>query len=373
MIRKYTIFLLLITAAALSAAVTEVKLSYKKVILENHFLTLEFLPDSLGRLDQIQLKSSGKCLLLPRTLTRVSVDPLYGFYRNNSFGLGENFWKNYVADRDGKSRVTRPNQQSIIFENNWYGGLAVNVQRKITLHADETILTCEAEVFNRNQKKNFFLAPWYAFSPAEAENTKLLIPSKGGAKNHVLGNVKYVKYDSIVDGPSGLYCPARNWTATLYPAEKVALAIIIPEKEFFPDGAFYTWHGKDGNINYRSMEVILNKSLLAPLTKRKFSCMLAVFYGMDDIKDITGSTAVDARLADNKLTLVLSPARKLPAGKITVSVKDGRAEKYAEIKTEELSAGRKYEFSFDTEYKKISKITGKLPDGSTFDLLDINN
>ena len=95
----------LTAALTLTAAVQEQVASYRKEFLQNSFMKLEFLPDSLGRLNQISLKSSGRNLLLERTLTRVNVDPLYGFYRNNSFGCGENFWKNYVAQRDGKSRV----------------------------------------------------------------------------------------------------------------------------------------------------------------------------------------------------------------------------------------------------------------------------
>jgi len=369
MMKKFTLFLLLTAAAVLSAAVAEVELSYRKVTLENRFFTLEFLPDSLGRLDQIRLKPSDKCLLLPRTLTRVSVDPLYGFYRNNSFGCGENFWKNYVASRDGKSRVSRPDARSIIFENKWYGGLAVDVKRKVTLAPNETLFFCEAEVFNRDRKKDFFLAPWYAFSPADADSTRLLIPAKGGAKSHTLGNTKFVERDLITDGPSGLYAPARNWVATVYPAEKCALAIIVPPEEFFPDGAFYTWHGKEGTLSYRSMEAVLNKSLLAPQAKRKFSCIFAVFYGITDIKDIAGTTAVDAGSVNGRLILTLSPARRVPAGRITIYVKGDGAEKSAEISTTELFAGRKYGFAFDMQCGKISKITGSLPDGSTFDLL----
>ena len=79
MIRKVALFLIPAMAAATSAAVVEKVTEYRKEVLENRFMMLEFLPDSLGRLNQIILKSTGKKLLIGRTLTKVSVDPLYGF------------------------------------------------------------------------------------------------------------------------------------------------------------------------------------------------------------------------------------------------------------------------------------------------------
>ncbi|MBO7329417.1 MAG: hypothetical protein J6W00_11680 [Lentisphaeria bacterium] len=372
MIRGIVFSLLLATSAVVSAAVTETPAAYRRITLENRFMALEFLPDSLGRVDQITLKSTGKKLLINRTLNKVSVDPLYEFYRNNSFGCGENFWKNYVANRDGRSKVSHPDGQTVVFENKWYGGLSVDLRRTSKLLPDETLFTFEAEVVNRDRKKDFYLAPWYSFTPADAASTRLLIPAKGGRKTHVLGNVKMVQSDIRTDGPSGMFFPVRNWMATLYTAEKIALAIIVPPEEFFPDGAFYTWHGKAGNIAYRSMEAILNGKNLAPGAERRFRCNFAVFYGVKNVLDIAGLTAIDAAISGRNLILTLSPARKIAAGRLIVNIQSEKTVKRFESLLPELIPGKGYDFSFVPDGEKIIRITGKLPDGSEFDLLDVN-
>jgi hypothetical protein len=370
MIRRILGILILAAAAASSAAVTETTESYTKEVLENHFLKLEFLPDSLGRLDQICVKSSGRKLLLTRSLTKVSVDPLYEFYRNNTFGCGENFWKNYVAKRDGKSAVQRPEPQKISFKNNWYGGLAVDVRRTVHLAADESIFTFEAEFFNRDEKKSFYLAPWYSLFPADACSSTLVIPAAGGKKVHTLGNVKIFKTDCLAKNPSGLFAAVRNWAATVYSGEKVVLAMIIPKAEFFPDGAFYSWHGKDRGIAYRTMEGIFNGTTLAPRGKRVTRCYFAVFMGIKGIRDIAGTTAVDVAVGEKNLILTLAPARKVAAGTGIVKISCGNGEKIVKIDLPELSPGRSYDFALAFDGGRITHISGTLPDGSAFDLPD---
>lgn len=359
------------TAVVLSAAVTETPGTYRREILENRLVRLEFLPDSLGRLDQIQLKNSGRKLLLERTVTKVSVDPLYEFFRNNTFGCGENFWKNYVARRDGKSLVARPDAASISFANNWYGALPVNVKRKVILLPDETLFTFEAEVFNRDSKKPFFLAPWYSFFTDDASTSKLLIPAAGGKKSHKLGNANFFPADTIAVNPSGLVSPIDNWAATIYPADKTILAIIVPPEEFFPDGAFYSWHGKSGNKSYYSMEVILNGANLPTGKSRKFRCQFALFSGIDNLLDIAGTTAIDAKISDGKLLLTLAPARKNAAGKMIVNINCSGAKKVVELNIPELLPGKSYTFSAPFDGAGKCRVTGKLPDGSSFDLTDI--
>lgn len=358
----------LIFAVSAVAAVVEKTESYRKIRMENQFLILEFLPESLGRMDQIIFKSTGKKLLIERSLTKVSVDPLYEFYRNNSFGCGENFWKNYVASRDGKSRVTAPDKAHISFENFWYGGLAVNVSRRSELLENETLITFEAEVFNRDEKKSFFLAPWYSLVPDKLENTTLLIPVKGGLKSHALGNVKAFEKDMISQNPKGLLAACRNWVATVYPEEKLVLAVIIPPEEFFPDGAFYSWHGQDGSRNYRSMEVILHGSNLAPGKRRLFRCHFAVFAGMPGIKDIAGTTAVDAAFQGESLILTFAPARKVAGGKMQLKWQCEQKSGTAEVVLPELLPGRSYEFTVNTGGRQLNTLSGSLPDGSEFTL-----
>lgn len=355
----FTVVLALTAVLSTVAAVTEKQDFYRKEILKNHFVELEFLPDSLGRLNQIKWNTSGRKLLLERTLTRVSVDPLYEFYRNNSFGCGENFWKNYVAQRDGKSKVIRQDANSITFENKWYGGLPVDLRRRSVLLPESTIWVFEAEVFNRGQKP-FYLALWYSLTPADASNTILQIPAAGGKNKHALGNVTILSKDTVISEKSGLFVPARNWMATVYPAEKIVLAMIAPPEEFFPDGGFYTWFGEDNKIKYRSMEVILNGRNIAPGQKARSRCMFAVFSGLTGIKDIAGVTAINLEKADKKVILTIAPARKTVAGKMIIN----SGLRQLEIAVPELVPGKTHRI----EIENTSGITGILPDGSKFDL-----
>ena len=371
MIRKVALFLIPAMAAATSAAVVEKVTEYRKEVLENRFMMLEFLPDSLGRLNQIILKSTGKKLLIGRTLTKVSVDPLYGFFRNNSFGCGENFWKNYVASRDGKSRVTHPDNCTVVFGNNWYGGLSVNMKRKTQLPEEEMLFTFEAEVVNRDGMRDFYLAPWYSLVPDNAGNTKLLVPVKGNKKSHTPGNVKFFADDCIAENPSGLLYPGDNWIATAYPGEKLILAAIIPPEEIFPDGAFYSWHGKEEDTSYRSMEVIFNGKTLVSGAVRKFKCTFAVFCGLEKVQDIAGTTAVDYTLSGDELQLTFAPARKIAAGKGMVKICGEKAEKVVELDFPELHPGQAYDFTITPDCGKIRRISGKIASGCEFVLPEV--
>ncbi|MBE6379632.1 MAG: hypothetical protein E7047_01740 [Lentisphaerae bacterium] len=358
--KKLTAVILTVTAVLSSgAAVTEKPDVYRKEILKNRFIELEFLPESLGRLNQIKLNSSGRKLLLERTLTKVSVDPLYEFYRNNTFGCGENFWKNYVAQRDGKSRVSVPEDGSILFENKWYGGLPIDLRRKTTLLPESTIWLYEAEVFNRGQKP-FYLAVWYSLTPDNAANTILQIPAAGKINKHVLGNLHILDRDAVISQKIGLFAPKRNWIATVYPDEKAVLAIIAPPEEFFPDGAFYSWYGEDNRIKYRSMEIILNGKNIAPGQKTSVKCMFAVFLNLDGIKDVAGVTAVNVKKDGKKATLILAPARKTAAGEMIVY----SGEKQYKVTVPVLYPGENHQIEIDD----CGPISGILPDGSKFDL-----
>ena len=356
--KNLTAVLTLIAALSSAAAMTEKQEFYRKEVLENRFMVLEFLPDSLGRLNQITMKPSGRKLLLERTLARVSVDPLYEFYRNNSFGCGENFWKNNVASRDGKSRVEHREPASVIFANQWYGGLQVDLRRRATLMPDSTIFTYEAEVFNRGQKP-FYLAMWYALVPADAGNTVLRLPAAVGRNKHVPGSVNVP--ERVISKQTGLFAPARNWIATVYPEEKLVLAIIAPPEELFPDGGFYTWFGEEDKIKYRSMEIIFNGRNVAPGEKSASLCRFAVFMGLSNVRDIAGVTAIDAEQSDNRTTLILSPARKTAAGKMIVF----SGPKQYETAVPELVPGQTHRI----ELGECGEISGILPDGSKFHLL----
>lgn len=354
-----TAVLMSLAALSSAAAVTEKQEFYRKEILENRCMELEFLPDSLGRLNQIRWKPSGRKLLLERTLTRVSVDPLYEFYRNNSFGCGENFWKNYVALRDGKSRVGRQDPDSIVFENKWYGGLPIDLRRRSVLPPDSTVITFEAEVFNRGEKP-FYAALWYSLVPADAGSTILQIPAAAGKPGHILGNVNVLEHPAVISKRTGLFAPARNWAAVVYPEEKLVLAVIAPPEEFFPDGGFYTWLGEDNKIKYRSLEIILNGRDIAPGRKSVSRCHIAVFGGLRGIRDIAGTTAIDVERSDGKTALVLAPARKTAAGKMRII----SGEKQYEAAVPELVPGQTHRI----EIEDCGKISGILPDGCGFDL-----
>lgn len=369
--RGIIILFSLVIAAASAAAIIEKPAEYRREVLKNRFMVLEFLPDSLGRLDQITLSATGKKLLIGRRLTKVSVDPLYEFFNNNSFGCGENFWKNYVAKRDGKSLVSRPDSRKITFENRWYGGLSVNVKRKTQLPEEEMLFTFEAEVVNRDGKRDFYLAPWYSLVPDNAGNTKLLVPVKGNKKSHTPGNVKFFADDCIAENPSGLLYPGDNWVATAYPGEKLILAVIIPPEEFFPDGAFYSWHSKEEDTSYRSMEVIFNGKTLAPGAVRKFKCTFAVFCGLEKVQDIAGTTAVDYTLSGDELQLTFAPARKIAAGKGMVKICGEKAEKVVELDFPELHPGQAYDFTITPDCGKIRRISGKIASGCEFVLPEV--
>jgi hypothetical protein len=366
---KRVIGILLLLSFSVIGAITEKEVKYNYEILENQFLKLEFLPNSFGRLDQIYVKLANRDLLLRRFLTKVSVDPLYEFYRNNTFGCGENFWKNYVAKRDGKSKVFRQGSQIIIFESKWYGALAIDVTRKVYLGSNETFFTFEAEFFNKDIKKDFYLAPWYSLFPKDSNSTFLIIPAAGGMNTHPLGNVKIFPKDNLAENPLGLVAPSRNWVATVYSKEKIILAMILPKEEVLPNGAFYSWHGTNRNIGYRSMEGILAGSTLKSKTKRKVRCIFAVFLGLNNIKDIAGTTAIDVIVAEKKLSIKLAASKKLYAGKMTVKVVYEKLLKSYTVNIPEIMPGKTYNFALDLEDDKVKKIVGTLPDNSTFDLL----
>ena len=358
--KKFLAAVSMATAVLLAgAAVTEQPAGYRKAVLKNRFLELEFMPDSLGRLNQIKLNHSGRKLLLERILTKVSVDPLYEFYRSNSLGCGENFWKNYVAQRDGKSQLIRPDKNSIVFKNKWYGGLPIDVQRNSVLLPDSTMWRYEVEVFNRGQKP-FYMALWYALTPDNAANSILQLPAVGQVKKHLLGNVNILKQDKIVSTETGLCAPGRNWIATVYPEEKAVLAIIAPPEEFFPDGGFYSWFGEENQVKYRSMEIIFNGRSIAPEQSARSSCIFAVFLGLSGVKDIAGVTAIDARPNGRQITLQLSAARQTAPGKMRISA----GKQQYEIAIPELFPGKIHQITI----ANALPLSGTLPDGSKFDL-----
>ena len=367
--RAIGILLLLAFSVTAVGVVTEKEVKYNYEILENQFLKLEFIPNSFGRLDQIYVKSADKNLLLRRVLSKVSVDPLYEFYRNNTFGCGENFWKNYVAKRDGKSQVLRQGTHCITFKSKWYGALPIDVTRTVFLDSNGTFFTFEAEFFNKDSKKDFYLAPWYSFFPKDSNSTFLIIPAAGGKNIHSLGNVKIFSKDHLAKNPLGLVAAIKNWTATVYPESQIILAMIIPKEEVLPNGAFYSWHGQYKKIPYRSMEGIFAGSTLKSKAKRKVKCTFAVFLGLKDIKDVAGTTAIDAVIIDKKLSITLAAAKNLHAGKTTVNVVYEKFSKSYVVNIPEITPGKPYNFVLNLDGDKVKNVTGLLSDKSTFDLL----
>ena len=72
-------------------ASTEKVVEYRKVTLQNEFLSVDLLPDSMGRINQIRVLPSNYEILFPRHTVKNDFGSLVSRSKGNNFGSCDNF------------------------------------------------------------------------------------------------------------------------------------------------------------------------------------------------------------------------------------------------------------------------------------------
>ena len=338
----------------------EEPVAYKSLHLENEFLMLEVLPESLGRIQQIQDKNNGHRFLRERKTKRVSLDPLFTKLVSNGIGACDEFWRSFLTHSEQAMSVEEYSETHMLLSAEYYGWKNLNLSRKISLLPGTSVIHV-ASSFVSNSKTAYSVPPpvWRFHldggNPNRADEFIPLYPIRGDIAS--VGGRKCTAISPPVTQISrwkcGSFAPARNWIAVGFPHQQMVFALIVPEESLFPDGNFYALYGGLDRRWFWNMHIIFNPCPVMNYgDSYAYSFQIAVFYGIGELKDICGDIAIEAGVSyqdeDAFLELALSTSRPQPAKQLELELtcNDSRTLRRTPQMLPDFNPGKAYRYKF---------------------------
>lgn len=288
---------------------------YRRVTLENPFLTVVFAPGQLGRIASIKVKKSGTELLDEFKLCRYTETPLFSLDKGNFQGIRELLWRRSLSGVSPMEPISGK-EGEIFLETRAYGGSTLGLRRRARLLPDAPVLEFET-VLTNNGGAEEHISLWYNLQGAPP--ARPLIPAAGQGKVPGRGEVKLHDRAFLFTGTHGNsnLPPAAPWAAFALPGRRVLWAMECPE--ILAGGFFYSWGSPAGKVPVRrTAEFVLPSVTLAPgAAAPVVRCRVMVFPGLDGINALCSGNAFEVAKRNsgdhalNLCTSVSRPAEKL--------------------------------------------------------------
>ena len=302
-------------------------IKYKKITLKNNFLSVDILPESMGRIDQICYLPTNYSILYPRHMVKTEYGTLLKKIKGNEFGSCDSFVHRDLRSRENAMKMEQIDDKTVIFTAKNYGGEPVTLTRKISLSPTGSLIRVTSKI-QWHGKDNMLVTPRWDFflnggDPLPSRRN-LFIPIVRLPK-------KNSKYDSIVTWQQRNVIPSDNFLAVAIPPKKLSFALIIDKKAMGKNGKFYTLSSGYNNLWYWWMSFMLEPQKMSFNGIREYSFNIAVFPNYTDIKEICSDVAMRCYVTKSTkpwiLGLVLAPSEAQDASKIHVILTEEKTNK----------------------------------------------
>ena len=295
------------------------ELKYRNLILENEFLSVSLLPESMGRIDQITVKKNHYNILYPRHSLCTDYGSLLKTVKGNAFGSADTFLQRDVRSIDQKMEVEQPDPQTVIFSVNNYGGMPITMTRKITLPENSTVIRTESKLQWHGKADSEITPRWDFFLnggdplPSRQNLFIPLVRLDGGDG----------KYDRLHRWKQRTVVPSDNFMAVIIPPQDLTFALIVDPDSLQQGSKFYTLSSGYNSRWYWWMAFMLPPQKMDPDTVREYSFELAVYPGLKNLHEICGDIAMYAYVTKHsqpwRLGVVMMAAR--PVAPCTVTLR----------------------------------------------------
>lgn len=289
------------------------ELKYRKLTLENEFLSVSLLPESMGRIDQIKVKKNNYNILYPRHSLCTNYGSLLKTVKGNAFGSADTFLQRDLRSMDQKMNVEQPDGQTVVFSVKNYGGMPITMTRTVTLPEKSTVIHTESH-FQWHGKAGSTITPRWDFflnggDPLPARRN-LFIP---------LVRVSNAdgRYDQLLRWKQRTVVPSDNFMAVIIPPQDLTFALIVDKDSLGAGSKFYTLSSGYNSKWYWWMAFMLPPQKMDPGQERKYAFDTAVYPGLKNIHEICGDIAMYAYVTKRslpwRLGLVMMAARPVEA------------------------------------------------------------
>ena len=273
------------------------ELNYQSLILENEFLSVSLLPESMGRIDRITAKKNSYDILYPRHSLCTDYGSLLKTVKGNAFGSADTFLQRDLRSIDQKMSVERPDRQTVIFSVKNYGGMPITMTRKITLPENATAIRVESQLQWHGQADTEITPRWDFFlhggDPLPSRQN-LFIPL-------VRLNSDGEKYDRLYRWKQRTVVPSDNFMAVIIPPQDLTFALIVAPDSLGQGSKFYTLSSGYNSRWYWWMAFMLPPQKMNPDMERKYSFDIAVYPGLKNLHEICGDIGMYAYVTKRSL------------------------------------------------------------------------
>jgi len=316
----------------------------------------------------------------------VNIDPLFTKLSSNGIGACDEFWRSFLHHSEQEMSVDEHSKTQIALSAQYYGWKNLNLSRTITLLPGTSVIDVATRLESNSESPYSMPAPVWSFhldggNPRLVEDFVPLYPILGETTS--VGGRKCTpvspQITQISRWKSGNFAPARNWIAVGFPPQKMVFALIVPEESLLPDGNFYALYGGLDRRWFWNMQIIFNPCPVMHYgDSHAYSFQIAVFYGIGELKDICGGTAIDSSVIYQKedvfLELLLSASRPQPPKKMELQLTSPDSRPLLrEQMIPELKPGKAYRFRFQFTQSELGaknwNITGHLHGCGKFHLI----
>lgn len=318
--------LLLLAACSFAALQTvaadpvEKEVKYSEITLENNFLTVSLLPDSMGRINRITVKKNGYDILFPRHALCTDFGSLLKRVKGNAFGSADTFIQRDLRSMDQKMSVEQPDKNSVIFTVKNYGGMPINMSRKISLPENSTAVKVESQIQWLGKDGSVLTPRWDFFlnggDPLHSRRHLFIPLVKEKSPDGKGVKLQRWKQRTVV--------PSDNFLAVIIPPKDLTFALTVNKDDFGAGSKFYTLSSGYNRRWYWWMSFILPPEKMASGASRKYSFEAAVYPGLKNLQDICGDIAMYAYVTRNstpwRLGVVMMPAHECHPEKITITL-----------------------------------------------------
>lgn len=343
---------------------------YPKVTLQNEYLSVDLLPGSMGRINQIRVLPGNYELLFPRHTVKSDLGSLLSKTSGNNFGSCDNFTYRDLRSRENAMQMEQVDDHTVIFTAKNYGGEPVTLTRKITLTDSKITVNSKIQWHDRGA---FTVTPRWDFflngGDPLPKRRNLFIPLVRLAEENS-------KYDRLVRWQQRNVVPSDNFLAVAIPPQDLSFAVIVEPEALGENGKFYTLSSGYNSRWYWWMAFMLEPQKMAPGDVREYSFDLAVFPNFSNLKEVCGDIALHAYVTRSVtpwiLGVVLAPSTSCDPGEVKlVLTAEADGKKYEKtVKIPPLVPGKLRNVSWSLSGIPAGKyrISGSIPGKGEFDM-----
>ena len=280
---------------------------FEAAALENRYLALEFLPESMGRISSIRYRPSGKELLSPYKAVILRGNPLFEPVRDNGCGIRELLWGVTMTGASIPVATESQTRESITFSSGYYGNTNFGLKRHVRLLPDSLIIETSLEIRNNGGTPASY-SVWLNLLPATPAVPVIPAAAKRPARGR---GARWVPpCATIFSGLPGeaSVSPAQCWAGAVLEGGSLVWACEAPSAEFEPDGFFYSWQGNTQSGKVCTFEPVFGSRRLPPGGTQRHDYRILVFPGLSGLRTVLGDCGVDAALEPSHAEVKISAA-----------------------------------------------------------------